>query len=186
MYKQCRTEQSSLRQRQLEQGLLEMMIHQHFDEISVSDLCDHMGIPRKSFYRYFSSKEGALHALLDHAVLDCNGSVMGDDMLDMSNQLLMMERLFAYWKENRKLLDALARSGLSGLLIQRANDQAQRELLSSPFLVGEEEQIRYYGMLFMTCGLLTVIVQWHHDGFPQSAKQMAKIAMRLLNEPVLP
>ena len=70
MYKQCRTEQSSNRQRILEQGLLDAMIQQHYDSISVSDLCSRMGIPRKSFYRYFSGKEGALHALIDHALLD--------------------------------------------------------------------------------------------------------------------
>ena len=49
-----------------EQGLLAMMEHRSFEEISVSDLCERMGIPRKSFYRYFSSKDGALMALLDH------------------------------------------------------------------------------------------------------------------------
>lgn len=42
-----------------------MMKYKQFEEISVSDLCDRLHIPRKSFYRYFSSKEGALHALLD-------------------------------------------------------------------------------------------------------------------------
>ena len=63
MYKLCRTEQSAQRQRQLEQGLLLAMKTKRYEEITISDLCDQMGIPRKSFYRYFSSKDGALHAL---------------------------------------------------------------------------------------------------------------------------
>ena len=58
MYKFCKTEQSFQRQRELEQGLLAMMEHHRFEEISVSDLCDRLNIPRKSFYRYFSSKDG--------------------------------------------------------------------------------------------------------------------------------
>ena len=70
MYKQCRTEQSAARQRALEQGLMETMMNCHYDEITVSDLCEYMQIPRKSFYRYFSNKEGALHALIDHALMD--------------------------------------------------------------------------------------------------------------------
>ena len=60
MYKICQTEQSTRRQRELEQGLLRLMLHKNYEDISVSDLCDHMQIPRKSFYRYFSSKDGAL------------------------------------------------------------------------------------------------------------------------------
>ena len=60
MYKQCQTEQSTARQRQLEQGLLQIMQKRHYDEISVSDLCEELGIPRKSFYRYFASKDGGI------------------------------------------------------------------------------------------------------------------------------
>ena len=61
MYKQCRTEQSAVRQRQLEQGLMEAMMKKKYEEISVTDLCVELGIPRKAFYRYFSDKDGALH-----------------------------------------------------------------------------------------------------------------------------
>ena len=53
MYKLCKTEQSAARQRQLEEGLLTVMLTRRYDEISVSDLCDDLAIPRKSFYRYF-------------------------------------------------------------------------------------------------------------------------------------
>ena len=76
MYKLCKTEQSAQRQRMLEQGLLKAMLTQHFDEISVSDLCDEIGIPRKSFYRYFSGKDGALYALIDHTLLTYDGFVL--------------------------------------------------------------------------------------------------------------
>ena len=70
MYKLCKTEQSAQRQRELERGLLNAMSTHQYEEISVSDLCDQMEIPRKSFYRYFSSKDGALHALIDHTLLE--------------------------------------------------------------------------------------------------------------------
>ena len=70
MYKLCKTEQSAARQRQLEQGLLQAMQTQRYEDISISDLCDRMGIPRKSFYRYFSGKEGALAALIDHTLME--------------------------------------------------------------------------------------------------------------------
>ena len=58
MYKLCKTEQSANRQRQLENGLLAAMLSRHYEEISVSDLCDNLNIPRKSFYRYFPVRTG--------------------------------------------------------------------------------------------------------------------------------
>ena len=51
MYKLCKTEQSAGRQRELEQGLLHLMLKNRYEDISVSDLCNFMKIPRNSFYR---------------------------------------------------------------------------------------------------------------------------------------
>ena len=58
MYNLCKTEQSALRQRQIEDTLLSEMAVRRYEGISVSDLCQKSAIPRKAFYRYFSSKEG--------------------------------------------------------------------------------------------------------------------------------
>jgi len=49
-------------------GLLQLMLRKNYEDISVSDLCDHLQIPRKAFYRYFTSKDGALYALIDHTL----------------------------------------------------------------------------------------------------------------------
>ena len=70
MYKLCKTEQSAKRQRELEQVLLRMMNSTLYEDITVINFCENAGIPRKAFYRYFSSKDGALHALLDHTLLE--------------------------------------------------------------------------------------------------------------------
>ena len=95
MYKRCVTEQSAQRQRQLTAGLLEMMRKEHYEDITVSSFCEQMNIPRKSFYRYFSSKEGALYALLDNAVMDFQGEVFTDDANATQETLT---RFFTYWK----------------------------------------------------------------------------------------
>ena len=183
MYKQCRSEQSANRQRELEQGLLAAMQKRHYDEISVSDLCDALGVPRKSFYRYFSGKDGALHALIDHALMDYDLD-MAAEFDETLTPLRYMERVFAYWLECKPLLDALERSGLSGILIQRAMEYTKK-LDSLPyFLQISEKQLRDYGTAFVVCGLMTMIVQWHHDGFSRSVEEMAQLAMQLFSQPL--
>lgn len=184
MYKQCRTEQSAARQRQLLEGLLEAMTQQQYEEISVSSLCDKMQIPRKSFYRYFSSKEGALNALIDQALMDFesfteNHSGSGDSVQQE------LERLFAYWMHQRRLLDALQKSGLSGVLVNRAISLSVFESIASRrFLPAEEQDAQEYLALFAVSGFLSMVIRWHHDGYPQSVQQMAAISLRLINEPL--
>ena len=59
MYKICHTEDSSRRQRELEQGFLNMLRRQAYDKITLTDLCCQLNIPRKSFYRYFPTRKTA-------------------------------------------------------------------------------------------------------------------------------
>lgn len=184
MYKQCRTEQSAQRQRQLEQGLLDAMLKKHFDEISVSDLCDELEIPRKSFYRYFSSKDGALHALVDHVLLDYDSFAVAESVVHKQTAIRYMERVFAYWIQHRQLLDALEKSNLSGVLVQRAIEYSKRQESIPVFMVTKDKQVQEYGTMFAVCGLMSMLVQWHHDGFSQSVEQMGMLAVRLLSQPL--
>lgn len=184
MYKQCRTEQSAVRQRQLEQGLMEAMMKKKYEEISVTDLCVELGIPRKAFYRYFSDKDGALQSLIDHALMDFDSYSYINGIEEGEDALLYMEKVFVYWVENKRLLDALQHSGLSGVLIERAIRYAQ-ELDTLPhFLSSMDQRLRNYGTMFAVCGLMTMIVQWHHDGFDPEISQISQVAIRLLSEPL--
>lgn len=184
MYKQCRTEQSAARQRQLTEGLLEAMLQQDYEEITVSSLCQRMDIPRKSFYRYFSSKEGALHALIDQVLLDFESfSENGTGKTGTIQE--EMERLFAYWLHQRRFLDALARSGLSGTLVYRAISHSVSERIGASRFRNEQEQhARSYITLFAVTGFLSTVLQWHHDGYPQSVKQMSAIAAGMMGSPI--
>lgn len=182
MYKQCRTEQSTNRQRDMEQGLLQMMLRQQFEEISVSSLCSRIGIPRKSFYRYFDSKEGALYALIDHTLMNWNLTNITN--YQESVPLRYMEQVFSYWIQQKPLLDALERSGLSGLLVQRSLEYTG-ELNTVPnFMQIREKRLREYGTMFTVCGLMSMIVRWHHDGFPNSVEEMSRLAMQLFSQPL--
>ncbi len=181
MYKLCKTEQSANRQRELEQGLLAAMATTHFDEISISDLCDRLQVPRKSFYRYFSGKEGALHALIDHTLMNYEmKNIYQSGAIDGTG----LESFFLFWREQKLLLDALQRSGLSNALIGRTIDYALTEgrmqHIAAPVQMGERE----YTVLFAVSGLMTMVVRWHHSGYREPVQQMARMAERVLTRPL--
>ena len=184
MYKQCRTEQSAARQRQLEQGLLQVMLKRQYEEISVSDLCVEIGVPRKAFYRYFSGKDGALFSMIDRALMDFEIHSTSRELFEPEPPRDYMEQVFVYWTEHRELLDALKKSNLSGLLIQRALDFSRNIDTIPRFMLITDRRLREYGTMFMVCGLMTMIVQWHDDGFSNSTSEMAELTMQLLTQPL--
>ena len=185
MYKYCKTEQSAQRQRELEQGLLAMMEHHRFEEISVSDLCDRMEIPRKSFYRYFSSKDGALYALLDHTLLEfySTGRIEG---LRGGTPIGDLERFFLFWKDHKKLLNAVLYSNLGGMLVERAVSLAKQEELMPGYVRAWEDTLKDVAMGFVVCGLMSMVLQWHREDFRIPAEQMAKAAVTMLSRPLIP
>ena len=180
MYKECMTKPARERQRQLEQGLLSVMLHHNYEDISVSDLCDSLGIPRKSFYRYFSSKDGALYALIDHTLLDFvdelfpNGPVMN---------MQTGEALFRYWLSKKDLLRALDRNNLSGLLVQRTIELTISDNRFHPsFLPQSLKPMQDYALLFLVTGIMSLLVQWEKDNFKATPKEMTIMTAHILNQ----
>lgn len=185
MYKLCKTEQSAQRQRELEKGLLSAMSSHQYEEISVSDLCEHMGIPRKSFYRYFSSKDGALHALIDHTLLDYEAFPGVRKKGEKRSAQTDLERFFLFWRSQKPLLDALERSGISGILVTRSIDHALSDAgTPSRFLPQSEKAARKQAITFGVCGLMSMVLSWHHDGYPLPPDRMAELAVQLLTKPL--
>lgn len=186
MYKLCKTEQSAARQRELERSLASLMIIRRYEEITVSDFCVHAGIPRKAFYRYFSSKDDALYALLDHTMLEfeffSDPYILGAPQTQQRN----LERFFRFWKEQKLLLDALENSGLSGVLMERAISNVSHDAQSRRHRRKLDAKVCDYVIRFTICGIMTMVINWHHCGYQESIQEMAQITLRLVNEPLIP
>ena len=185
MYKLCKSEQSAVRQRRLEQGLLKAMLMQPYEDISISDLCDQMQIPRKSFYRYFSNKDGALFALLDHTLMEFEQSPHRNDAVRGSKAVGDLERFFVFWYERKDLLDVLMRNRFSGMLVERATNHALREHMMPLYLLGKDEGSQHLALSFAICGLLSMVMLWHQNGFVEPPAQMAEIATAMLTKPLI-
>ena len=178
MYKHCNTEESARRQRQLEQCLLELMADTPFSNITIGQICQQADVSRKSFYRYFDSKEGCLHALLDHIIMD--GSTYYLSAGDEENMVTFCTRIFEYWHRQTPLLDALERDGQSLQILQR---------MVRYILIEEPDYARYMNIssqdlmehvVYTVGGIMGLILTWHHERYPKSAAQMGEVLYRLI------
>ena len=179
MYKHCTTEESAQRQRQLEQCLLKLMGDLPLSQITISDICSQAGISRKSFYRYFDSKEGCLHALLDHAIMDGTTYYMPNSSSDNLN-LSFFCRVFEYWKMQEPLLDALERNGQSLQILQRMVRYIQVEEPDYARYMGVSAQDVMEHIVYNVSGVMGLILTWHHEGFQKTPEQMGAILYGLM------
>ena len=180
MYKYCATEESARRQRQLEGCLMELMLTENYPQITISQICDRAGISRKSFYRYFTSKEGCLYALLDHAIFDGAAYYLPDRPNTISTYHIY-ERFFTYWKGNAPLLDVLARHSMSQLLTERMLNHIVQEEQEFRHLFGPLAHESSERSIFYICGIMGLVLTWHKNGFSRSSAQMANILSDMID-----
>ena len=180
MYKHCNTEESAQRQRQLEQCLLTLMAELSYDSITISQICNLAGISRKSFYRYFDSKEGCLYAMLDHAIMD--GSVYYLDSGENSDaaQLRFCQRIFEYWQTLSPLLDALEKNGMSLHLLQRMVHYILEEEPEYARYMRIRDQDVLEHAVYTVGGLMGMVLTWHHGHYQKSADQMGTILFDMI------
>ncbi len=186
MYKICKTEQSARRQQEIEEGLLTLMLTKRYEEITVSDLCKKLSLPRKSFYRYFGSKEDVLFGLLDRRLMGYETQNSSDSAAASRGIVLDLNWFFEFWLTQKDLLDALEFSGLSGILVQRAIHNSRRAEI---FDFAPENYSRVDVEMstgFIVCGLMTIVLDWHHQGYRQQPREMADTAYRMLSRPLIP
>lgn len=178
MYKHCNTEESAHRQRQLEQCLLELMTDSPYSNITIGQVCDLAGISRKSFYRYFDSKDGCLQALLDHVIMDGAAYNMAAADEKITTQEFCT-RIFEYWYRQTPLLDALEKNGQSLQILQR---------MIRYILEEEPDYARYMGIpdhsvaehvVFTVSGLMGLVLMWHHEHYQKTAEQMGELLYHL-------
>ncbi len=187
MYKLCKTEQSATRQKLIETALLDKMKSKRFEDISVSELCEALSMPRKAFYRYFESKDGALRALLDHTLADFQH--FGSEYTDHEQRSLArdLEQFYLFWLRRREMLDAFEKSNLTGLLIQSSLQYSISDHINPrKFLPEESDWMRSQVFLFAISGLMTSMLEWYRRGFCESTRSMAEAACRMLSAPLFP
>lgn len=179
MYRHCTTEESVLRQRQLENCLLELMQTVPYSKINIGQICQHADISRKSFYRYFSSKDGCLYALVDHCIMDGASEYLpipGEE----SQPRVIYEKFFSYWKRMSPLLDGLAKNNLSLCVVERMIYYVNQEERNLHLYFGGNADDSYEQILFIVSGIMGLILSWHYSGYYKSVSQMADIMEKLV------
>ena len=179
MYKICHTEASSHRQRELEAGLLKALGKQSYEKMTLTELCRELRLPRKTFYRYFPTKDDCLLGLIDHTLSDCNTVALTGWEGDRELKQIHLERFFSYWRQQKSFLDAVRDNGFGYLLMDRTTVIVDAMKENDPPDAFARDQVEY----FIAHGLMATVLRWHHFGYQSTPEEMAHTFAQVLHSP---
>ena len=187
MYKLCKTEQSAKRQREVENALLELMSKKQYPEISITELCEKLEMPRKTFYRYFDSKEDTLYALIEHTMSEYQSFPASPNQEGFRTLTGEIENYYKFWICHKPLLDALHKNNMLEKILEVSVSFPVKDMVSlKKFLPDDSEWAREKIFKFAVCGLCFQMIDWYKSGFKTSITDMAKISCRTLSKPLFP
>ncbi len=185
MYKLCKTEQSAARQRAIEDALLKKMERTPFEDITITELCEKINIPRKAFYRYFDTKEDALHGAIFHMM--CDYTPYRESVSDGDSSFLVdeLENFFSFWIDKKTVLDVLKKNNMFSVLFEAAVTFPINDFITTEkFLPSDNHNMRMRVFKFALSGLITLMIEWYSDGFTPPPREMAILSKRLLSNPL--
>ena len=188
MFKNCKTKQSIARQKQIENCFLQMLKLRFYEDITVSEICDELNMPRKAFYRYFSCKEGLLQALIKHNLESYQDYYKS---FNVSSRTIKGELsyYFGFWKTEpiKTMLDVLDKNSLLGHLFKFSREMSSSSFINmEKFFPSETPWHREQILNFTIQGLQSLMLDWYYSGFEKSTDEMAKVACIMLQEPLFP
>ena len=186
MYKECKTERSEARQRLIGRTLIDMMGKRPYDDITVTDLCEELGMPRKAFYRYFDDKESALDCAIAQRLTEFP---MSQNISPQAPRMLHreLESYFRFWFEQRGLIELLDKNGkLTKIMDLSMRFPLESVVSMDKLLPGEEIAMREKIYRFAISGLISLVIDWYREGFKSSSADITRIAVRLLTKAPFP
>lgn len=179
MAKVCTNEKTAARQRWIEHGLLDLMQERKFEDITVTDLCQHLKLSRRSFYRYFRDLDDVLDTLMNHTFQDMAISEGSLTIRDLEDH-------YRFWFRQKPLLSALARSGMYSKLTEYTLKYVKEESFQAYLSQKDQEmELSRDIRLFVVSGSASLLIGWYAEEFRKTPEQMAEIAYRLLHDPLL-
>lgn len=185
MYKACKTKESAERQQHIQDCLIRLMCRHLYSEISVCELCTEAQVPRKTFYRYFESKDDVLCAIADHIMDDYesfHGPYAPGDRRTSEKDI---EKMFTYWQQHGDLLMSLRRSQMTTWFLERLFRRSCSEHQGFRLMhQANNDHVAQLTTTFTFFGLFALILEWQAQGCHPSPKEMSRVVSHLFTQPL--
>lgn len=98
------------------EALFRLLEKKEYDSITIQNIADEARIGRRTFYRYFSSKEAVLIDTI-HLYMSGLGEYFRENLFGKMEDISFY--YFVYWEKNVDFLQAMQKAGLTYMILER-------------------------------------------------------------------
>ncbi|EMC54125.1 TetR/AcrR family transcriptional regulator [Streptococcus mutans] len=156
----------------LEEALFDLLAtKKSLHNISIAELSEHAQIARRTFYRYYHSKEQVLTNYLDRLIQDYIIELQTEKLTNFND---LVNLFFQYWIQYTETLKILQDANLLVLVLQRYYDKlpAAYTTVTAPWHITNSDQRQItYDSRFIIGGLYSIFDEWlktDHQTMPVS------------------
>lgn len=145
----------------LEEALFDLLAtKKSLQNISIAELSEHAQIARRTFYRYYHSKEEVLTNYIDRLIQGYIIELQTEKLIDFEG---LVNLFFQYWSQYTEPLKILQDARLQALVLQRWYDKlpAAYTTVMAPWHITNSDQRQItYDSRFITGGLYNIFDEW--------------------------
>ncbi len=145
----------------LEEALFDLLAtKKSLHNISIAELSEHAQIARRTFYRYYHSKEQVLTNYLDRLIQDYIIELQTEKLTNFED---LVNFFFQYWSQYTESLKILQDANLLVLVLQRYYGKlpAAYTTVMAPWHITNSDQRQItYDIRFITGGLYNIFDEW--------------------------
>lgn len=158
----------------LQQAMLELLTEQPYGQITVTALCEHAQLGRKTFYRNYAEKDDILREYI---------ACLADGFLEKLREqapfgdTAFAQTLFAYWKPYADLFRLLEQSG-EFRFVQREFERVAARVggwFTCPEAMREDRTFQRYCASFVSGGCYALLRDWMCGGAVEPVEQMTTL-----------
>lgn len=175
MYNQSQNPQVKYSLEQLSKSLFYYMQNKPFERVTVTEICQHAEITRRTFYRNVESKKDLVLFSTDYLV----NELLSQFDINCIDPDVHYRNFFSFWYEHKKFLSSLYRNDMFDLFSSEFLDICNKKLrypLQDESLIGtrNSNHRRIYSNAFVIGGLAQMLKLWASEEFSSSIKDITE------------
>lgn len=156
-------------------ALLKLMKTKPYGEIHVKELSQKADLHRRTFYRYFKSKDDVLELYCRYIMQDFAKKILDKNELSLR---AVVTSYFEFWEDHIDFLKLLKESHMNCFFVERMDALIYRHvaLKVKPYLIGQKvDEETWYSFSFHFGGLWSIMNRWAAKETRETPEEMARI-----------
>lgn len=165
--------------KRLQEGLLELLSHTPYEDITVRDIAQQAQVGYRTFFRHYDSKEALLQAIIDTVIADFRHVRLAPEVPNAAEQntLLMLQYVQKHAHELRLLLRTSAAEDLVAATLSFAEEEG-KAFFSQTSL--PDDLVAHH----FAWSAVNLVRWWLEHDMPFPPEEMAVIINRLVIQPI--